>query len=103
MIVWDDGSNAIAEGYACVLGPLSVYLYRERAREPGVWWVDLQRAPSTCEARTWQLAAHLDASEAQARALLLVQPLVIAVADRACAVARDVAIAVAEARLRGVG
>lgn len=102
MITWDDRSNAIAERYVCQLGALTLSLYREHGQR--AWWTDVQAPSQVCASRFGlTLVSLADADAAKARALALIKPTVDALAEQAAIVARDVAVAVAGARLDGVG
>jgi len=102
MIAWQDRSNAAGERHTLDLGAVDLDLARERS--PGtqrhVTWMLLIR---------WRLArGHeqrhewiepCDAERAKALALVAVRPIVDALAARSAEVARDVAVAIADARL----
>lgn len=109
MIEWRDVSDAGGERYTCELGAVDLDLARERNIEPAIeyptrWMVMVRwRLARSHEHRSGWIDATCDADRAKLHALAFAKPLVDALAARAAEVARDLAVAVAGARLDGVG
>ncbi len=105
MIDWRDVSDVHGERHTCELGAVDVDVCRPspRARDDGRWLVTIRwRLARSHDHRTAWLDASCDVERARALALQIAKPLVDALAERATMIAREVATAVANARLDGV-
>lgn len=100
MIEWQDLSEANGARYVWSAASLSIDLVRYR-RE--LWSIVIRYGVGLrIESRGWTLDALLCDDDAKARALALAKPIAEALAERSAAVARDIAVMVAGARLDGV-
>ena len=102
MIEWRDESNRHGERFTAELGVIDIDIAREHpSRGCDARWlvmVDWSVGARTRGHRQEWLEP-CDAERAKALALVAVRPLVDALAERAAKVAREVAVAVADARL----
>lgn len=99
MIDWHDRSDANGERHTCELGAIDLDLARELSPTAVSWMLILRWRLARSHEQTSRTIEPCDAERARALALVAARPLVDALAARAADVARDVAVAIADARL----
>lgn len=102
---WIDRSTKAADRHLAHVGPFGLALYRSQTSHDGArgsWFLDVTHGPEGLAPRSWDIGAHFDLASAQIAALERVQPLVREHAKRAAEAESLLAVALADARIRGL-